>query len=114
MLSVTLKIALAILATFRLAQLVALDDGPLDIFKMLRLAIGHRAAWAHGSGKRFDVLFWSSFAELFHCPYCLGVWFALAITPLVFIDNVTIDIILVALALAGGQSFLEGFNGRTD
>jgi hypothetical protein len=85
-----LELVLAILATYRVAQLITLDDGPFMICDRVRRFLGRRPKLREA-------------AELFHCPYCLGVWlagmFALVMRPG--------QPVLWWLAVAGGQAVLE-------
>jgi hypothetical protein len=95
-----LEIGVAILACYRLAQLVALDEGPYKVFARFRAELGRRAA----SGSAF----WENSAELMHCPFCLGLWFAAPLA--VWVGGSVVDIIIIWLAIAGGQAFLQGVN----
>lgn len=93
---------LAALAVYRLSELVALDDGPFQIFARLR-------RWA---GVHPDDLIRENLAELIHCPYCLGVWFgAMLVVPAVW-PTWPGDLILAVLGLAGAQSLLTGVTGN--
>ena len=95
---------LAVLATYRLAQLVALDDGPLDCFVTLRSLM----VYSH-KGKRREGAVWKSLEDLVNCPYCLGVWFAGLMTLLV-VQRVPMDPwtgLLFWLGVAGGQCALQ-------
>ena len=91
-----LEVGLAILACYRLSQLFALDQGPYDVFDRLRRFCGKRGV---------DSLFWASVAEGLHCPYCLGVWWAMPLAILV-----GGNFILCWLGIAGGQAFLEALS----
>lgn len=95
-----LRFVIAVLACYRLAQLVAIDDGPYFIFDRFRKEIGKRAADG-------DTL-WVNLAELTVCPFCLGIWFALPLA--VWVGGTIIEIIIIWLAIAGGQAFLQGVN----
>lgn len=88
---------LAALAVFRLAELVALDDGPGRVFARLR-------AWAgcHPVDAVRETL-----GALVQCPYCVGVWAAAVCAVLVLWPSRVGDIALAALGLAGAQAFLE-------
>lgn len=55
-----LLLAVAVLGTWRLAHLVAHEDGPLDLVIHLRRRAG--VGWL---------------GALMDCPYCLSLWFAL-------------------------------------
>jgi hypothetical protein len=95
---------LATFATYRLAQLIALDDGPLDCLATLR---GLTAYNRKGKARAGQV--WASLRALVNCPYCLGVWFgafttmiACLILPMGFWTGV-----LFWLAVAGGQCALQ-------
>lgn len=98
----TIWIVLAVLATYRLAELFALDLGPYSIFANWRSYLGKRA-----SGKDYHSI-WFNLAELFNCPFCLGIWFGVifAIVVLYFLNPVT-KFLIIALAISGGQTFLE-------
>lgn len=86
-----LRLLLAAFAVYRLAQLVAIDDGPGDVFRRLRA----RA-----------VTGW--FAGLVHCVYCLGVWFAALAAVAVLWPCGVSDAALVVLGLAGAQTWMQG------
>jgi hypothetical protein len=53
------RIALAVLATWRVTHLLALEDGPGDIIASLRQALGD-----------------NFFGKLMDCFYCLSLWVA--------------------------------------
>lgn len=85
-------VALA-LAVYRLSVLIAWDGGPFGVFARLRSALG-RLAQRGGA--------WYTLAELVHCPKCVSVWIAFAVSPLVFVSlPVWVDIVVVAMALSG-------------
>ena len=85
------RLCLAALAVYRMAQLIAIDDGPGDVFRRLR------KWWI--TGWRGGVV---------HCPYCLGIWFAVPAAALVLWPTGVGDALLVVLGLAGAQAWLQG------
>lgn len=95
---------LVVLAVYRLALLVA-QDLLLDSF---RKKIGR---WAGGHLPRTFPWYVS---ELVNCPYCTGVWFALAgafyLARAWHLDFLTS--LVLWLALAGAQAFLFSLGGR--
>ena len=93
---------LAALAAYRLAQLVALDEGPFRVFARLR-------SWA---GCHPSDLIRENLGELIHCPYCLGVWFGLFCALLALWPAPGGDVILAVFGLAGAQAFLESIGGK--
>jgi hypothetical protein len=99
------RIILAGLACYRLAELISLDEGPIDIFSNLRIVSGRHASV---SDNRFIV----SFAKLINCPFCLGIWFAIPLCYLVFVPSVVGDVILGFFAITGIQCFLESRSGN--
>ena len=90
---------IAILATYRIAQFVVYDNAPFGLMDRARLYLGKKAAGAKKHGV------WWSLAELIHCPFCVGFWVSLLITPFIF--GIHWYSILFWLAIAGGQAWLE-------
>jgi hypothetical protein len=100
-LSETVRLALAILATYRIAQLVAHDDGPADVFLKVRVWAGCYEYGADGRPAR-------AIGRLMGCPYCVGVWAAVLGVVLWMIPSAVGDVFLGVLGIAGAQAFLEG------
>lgn len=86
---------LLVLATYRLARLISKDI----ISESFRRWLGRKAA-----GRSFT---WLMLAELFHCPYCLGIWIA-GLGALLYARSL-VEWVLYTLAIAGGQSVLQEF-----
>jgi hypothetical protein len=82
------RFMLAVLATWRVAHLLAREDGPADLVARLR---------AHAGG--------GPFGKLMDCFYCLSFWvaapFALVIT------RRPLDLLLTWLALSGAACLVE-------
>ncbi len=82
-------LVVAVLATWRLAHLVAHEDGPFDVVVAAR-----RAAGAGVLGRLMD------------CPYCLSLWLAAPFAAYVAIDFATG--VALWLAISGGACLVEG------
>lgn len=95
---------LAVFACFRLAELIAIDDGPDDRLLWLRAKLG---AFDLGDDGRPE----TSIGRGIICPYCIGVW--LAFFAALIIAPFDWRLILYWLAIAGGQAFLQSIGGRT-
>lgn len=82
------QLALAVMATWRLAHLVAHEDGPWGVVVALRERAG-----SGGLGRLMD------------CPFCLSIW---AAAPLAawMADTFATGVVLW-LAISGGASVLE-------
>lgn len=104
--SLVFKFVLAFLTSYRLSELVALDDGPMYIFKSLREFLGKKA-----SEDRENKLKRSA-ADLVHCPFCVGVWFSAFTVVLVLTETVVGNIFLLIFGIAGAQSFLSTMSKR--
>lgn len=91
-------LAVVILAAYRLAEIVAVDQISLPLRDFL----------ARFAGKPYSLGWYV--AELFSCPFCIGVWiaaaFAFVLKPTSFLDW-----FITWLAIAGGQAFLETIGG---
>lgn len=95
------EFVVVVLACYRLAQFVPLDDGPAFVFKRLR---SHVLNWQAKPGS-------ASLVEFVNCPYCQGVWFAGLLALFVSPRNILEWAVLTA-AIAGGQAFLESLSGH--
>jgi len=98
------RFVLAVFACYRLAELIAIDDGPGDVFVSLRFKLG---AYNFGGNGRPD----TSLGRFIECPYCLGIWFA-AVFALVLWPSGWMTPVYW-LAIAGGQAFLQSAAGRS-
>jgi len=87
-------LTLAVLATWRLAHLVAHEDGPFDFVVRLRRRAGN-----------------GMLGRLMDCPYCLSLWVAApAAFLLIPVDTLPEHLpgwIAAWLAISGGASLLE-------
>jgi hypothetical protein len=89
--TIEIRLILAALACYRLAQLVTIDDGPGDVFRRLR-------AWAMTG----------FIGGLTHCPYCLSLWLAIPLGGMTLWPTGAGDLALVVLGIAGAQAWLQG------
>lgn len=104
-----LRLILAALTCFRLAQLITLDKGPLLIFERLRLQI---ESYIAASEERRQSAFWRSVADGLSCPYCLGFYIGLVCTLLVLMPTLAGDLFLLWFGIIGAQAFLQGVSNR--
>jgi len=74
-----------VLATYRVARMIALEDGPFDIFSTLRERVSQKT-WV-GRG--------------LHCVLCISVWLAFLSALLLPLTSWK-EYILISLALSGG------------
>jgi Protein of unknown function (DUF1360) len=82
------RLTVAVLATWRVAHLIAHEDGPFDLIVWLRRRAGM-----------------SVVGRLMDCPYCLSLWLA---APLAVLLAGSASAWVVAwLAISGGASLLE-------
>lgn len=100
-----LRLILAALACFRLAQLITLDKGPFLIFERLRLRVENYIA---ASEKRKKSYFWKSVADGTSCPYCLGFYTSLLCILLALFPTRAGDLFLLWFGVMGLQAFLQG------
>ena len=98
----------AILATFKLGEIVVIETGPYGIFERFRATVGKSASKVT-PGKRTFV---TEFAALIHCPYCVGVWTSLLLVLLIAFRSIPGDVFILFMAIAGGQSLLQTLSAR--
>jgi hypothetical protein len=82
------RLALCVLATWRLSHLVAHEDGPFDVIVRLRARAGG-----------------GMLGRLMDCPYCLSLWIA-APAALLLTDRLP-EGCAAWLAISGGSSLIE-------
>ena len=99
------RLILAVLTVYRLAELVAIDDGPGSIFLSLRTWLGAYQYDASGRPARAAGRFVS-------CRYCLGIWFAIVAGAFVMFPNIVTDAGFLIFGIAGAQSALCGICNR--
>lgn len=98
-----LRFVLAAFACFRLAELIAVDDGLGDILLMIRAKFGAYDLCEDGRPE-------TSIGRAIICPYCIGIWIAAALAILLFPLGLMTSVYW--LAIAGGQAFLQRVGGR--
>lgn len=91
------------LACYRLARLLATEDGPADVFIKLRSAAGVYDFGADGRPA-------TPLGRLLECPYCLGMWIALALA--IFPESRVKRVVVDGLAIAGMQTALQSWTGE--
>jgi hypothetical protein len=87
------ELLIGVLATYRVARMLAYEDGPWDLF--LR--------WRSWIADRYDVDSW--IARGFNCPLCLSFWIGMAIA-LIMSPATWSAFVLSWLAYSGGASWL--------
>ena len=85
--SLSMRLVLAALATWRVTHLLAAEDGPADLVARLRARLG--ASWP---GKILD------------CFYCLSLW--VAAPAALFVSRAPLAWFFTWLALSGAACFL--------
>lgn len=93
-----LAFVIAALAVYRLARLVALEEGPGHVFAHLR----QRATTDYDQDGE-PANFWGA---LLSCPLCLSVWLGLLVGPLVLLVPTVATWLLLPFALSGVATFL--------
>jgi hypothetical protein len=83
------RFLLAVLATWRVTHLLAVEDGPAGMVARLRARLGR-----------------SIVGELLDCFLCLSLWVALPFA--LFVDRTVPQVFVVWLALSGGACLCEG------
>lgn len=90
------------LMVYRLARLVAIDDGPADAILKFRDKLG-----AYGYGPNGQPR--TSLGRGIVCPYCVGFWIAFFVAIAAYPWP---EFIVYWLALAGAQSFLQSLESK--
>jgi len=88
------RFVVAVLATWRIAHLVAREDGPFDVIVRMRARAGDGVV-----------------GRLMDCPYCLSLWVAVPCT--FWVGHAWMEWVMGWLAVSGGASLLERSSQRT-
>ena len=107
------RLIVAGLAAYRLAQLVVYDEGPgvrvsgrwVGVFLWLRLRMGVYDMGANGQPRTLR-------GRLFACPYCVGVYASAVCAGLVLLAWPVTDVIMSIVAVAGLQSAIQAATER--
>lgn len=83
---------------YRVARLIALEDGPFDMFTRFRSVMGAYDYDAQGKAK-------SMTGKLVSCPFCTGIWVSIILAFLP--NNKWVKWFEDMLVIAGIQTFLQ-------
>lgn len=93
-------IGLSALASFRIAELLVIDDGPFEIFVYFR-------GWANSSNPILK-----NTGQVLNCVHCTGIYVSATFTMLYFFPNTYTLAVLIFFAVAGLQSIIARKLGR--
>ncbi|MDH4065384.1 MAG: DUF1360 domain-containing protein [Acidobacteriota bacterium] len=85
---VSFQFVVAVLATWRVAHLVAREDGPFDVIVRVRARAGD-----------------TSIGRLMDCPHCLGLWIAMPLAA--WVARTPGQWLVAWLGIAGGASMAQ-------
>lgn len=88
------------LAAYRIAQLFVYDEGPFSVFLNFRVTMGVYDLAQNGQPKTLR-------GRLFACPYCVGLYAAIACTLLLLLRWPVVDLVVIIFAVAGLQAAIE-------
>lgn len=88
--SIALWLILATLATYRISRMIAMEDGPADVFSSIRSSIGQKTWLGRG----------------LHCVLCISFWLAWLVSFLLPLSDYK-EYILASLGIAGGVVILH-------
>ena len=104
-----ITIVIAGLAVYRLAGMITQEDGVFGIFERGRKLARVVSVFINTRYPRLAFI-GDTIGELFHCPYCMGVWLALFAALLL---PPGYHIIINWLAIAGVQALLQSVSNRS-
>lgn len=102
-----LRLLLAVFTCYRLARMIAMDDGPGFYFERLRL-------WAQDKAdkEKNNLGKWHSLAEGLGCPFCAGVWVSLPLFALILWPTQIGDMFLLLISISGMQAFMQSLDAK--
>ena len=96
------------LATWRLASLLATEDGPFDMFLRFRLLVG---VGYDGYGNPIGL---NTFAKGLSCVWCSSIWFGFFWTVLFIVFNDIAVYLSLPFALSAGAVIVERIAGGNE
>ncbi len=97
-----IQLLTAILASYRLARLLPVDDGPFFVFTRLRNFVTVKAV-----KENLELGFWANIDSGINCVECCGLYTSILVMVLVVWQNYYGNLFLLVFAIAGGQVLLE-------
>jgi hypothetical protein len=104
-----IQLVIAILATYRIANLLPDDDGPFFVFKRIRIYVSHKAM-----NENDDLGFWAMIEDGINCAHCCGLYAAMFVSLFVLWQNYYANVFLLIFAVAGGQSLTKSLANRLE
>jgi len=109
------RLLLCMLTCYRLARMIAQDDGPLFLFKRIKYWAkdkGYKEAFNNEmvdanviNDRHFG--HWHNLAEGLSCPYCVGVWLSLPLFLMWLYPTYLGDLFLILMSISAVQAFLQ-------
>jgi len=99
------RLLLAGLATYRVARLIAIDEGPFSVFQRLRDVAGTYDLGENGQPV-------SGLGRGLGCPYCVGLYVAVLAAAAVAFPSWLGDLVMLWLGLAGAAAYLQARSVR--
>lgn len=102
-----LRLVLVILTCYRLARMIAMDDGPGFFFERLRLWAKEKA-----EKEKSNLGKWHNLSEGLGCPFCAGAWVSLPLFVLLVWPTIYGDMFLLLLSISGAQAFMQSLDAK--
>ena len=93
------------LANYRLSKLITTESGPFEMFSKLRSYLGRQATIEDEYQPARQTI-----AELFNCPYCIGVWLA----GILYVFRKPLKTFIVVFSISGIQSLLQSLDFKVN
>jgi hypothetical protein len=103
-----IEIAVLILATCRMASLLANEEGPGYLFEKVRYLVGVR--YADENDKASDRYGLNQLARLILCPWCSSVWIGMVWALLFALSQFVTFYLALPFALSAGAILLHEWN----
>ena len=98
-----MELLLLSLSTYRLSRIITKEDGPFSWFYRFRVFLGQQASIQDEYTPMRETT-----AELFNCPYCLGVWIA----AVAYLFRKPLKPLIYIFTIAGIQSLFQGVDDK--
>lgn len=114
MFEIVFYVIVATIAAWRISYLIGIDDGPFDIFEIVRVYFGVYAKEEFETPRyqEEETGIKEFFGRLIECVYCNSIWTGTLFAVLLFLFPVTTFYVLLPFVISAGAIFIDKWHEK--